>query len=128
MVCVLLSVLWVRSYSIWEVVYVRSSKTIAYFLISSNGHLVAQPAPTMPTKRNFVYSTGPASGNIGNPFVFGFARQPVPYATAPHWFVFLAAGAFTFLPWLRWRFSLRTLLVATTLVGLILGLLVYALK
>ena len=28
-------------------------------------------------------------------------------------------------PWLRWRFSLRTLLIATTLVAVVLGLIVW---
>jgi hypothetical protein len=30
------------------------------------------------------------------------------------------------IPWLRWRFSLRNLLIATTLVAVVLGLAVYA--
>jgi hypothetical protein len=30
------------------------------------------------------------------------------------------------MPWIRWRFSLRTLLIATTLVAILLGLIVYA--
>jgi hypothetical protein len=45
---------------------------------------------------------------------------------APHWFgVFALAGLAAF-PWLRWRFSLRTLLIATTLVAVVLGLAVWA--
>ena len=30
--------------------------------------------------------------------------------------------------WFRWRFSLRTLLIATTLIAVVLGLAVYALR
>jgi len=39
----------------------------------------------------------------------------------PLWFVVLLVAVFTTLPWLRWRFSLRTLLIATTLVAILLG-------
>jgi hypothetical protein len=44
----------------------------------------------------------------------------------PYWFPVLVAGTVAIVPWLRWRFSLRTLLIATTLVAVLLGLLVYA--
>jgi hypothetical protein len=45
--------------------------------------------------------------------------------TAPHWFAMLTALAIAATPWLRWRFSLRTLLIATTLVAVVLGLIVW---
>ena len=46
----------------------------------------------------------------------------------PHWFLVLLTGAFSIAPWIRWskRFTLRTLLIATTLVAVVLGLIVYA--
>ena len=44
-------------------------------------------------------------------------------ATILLWPVLLAAG-FAALPWFRWQFSLRTLLIATTLVAAVLGLIV----
>jgi hypothetical protein len=43
-------------------------------------------------------------------------------AQAPHWFLVLITIAFAVLSWIRWRFSLRTLLLATTLVAVVLGL------
>jgi hypothetical protein len=46
----------------------------------------------------------------------------------PHWFAVSAAGIFAAAPWLPLRFSLRTLLIATTLVAAILGAIVYAAK
>jgi hypothetical protein len=41
----------------------------------------------------------------------------------PHWFLAVAATTLAYVPWLRWskRFSLRTLLIVTTLVALVLG-------
>ena len=45
----------------------------------------------------------------------------------PHWFSLITV-AIAALPWIRqlsWRFNLRTLLIATTLVAVVLGLAVY---
>ena len=44
----------------------------------------------------------------------------------PDWFLMLISIAFAAVSWLPWRFSLCTLLIATTLVALVLGLIVYA--
>jgi hypothetical protein len=43
----------------------------------------------------------------------------------PHWFSLLVAASLSAAPWLRLRFSLRTLLIATTLVAVMLGLIVW---
>ena len=46
--------------------------------------------------------------------------------TIPHWFLIALSAAFAALPWLPWsnRFSLRTLLIATTVIALVLGMLI----
>jgi hypothetical protein len=46
----------------------------------------------------------------------------------PHWFVVGIVATLTSIPWLRWQFSLRTLLIATTLVAALLGLIAYAVR
>ncbi len=45
----------------------------------------------------------------------------------PYWFLVLVPAAFTAIPWIHWkrRFSLRTLLIATTLIAGVLGLFVW---
>jgi hypothetical protein len=43
----------------------------------------------------------------------------------PHWFAAIVFAALAATPWLRWRFSLRTLLIAMTLVAVALGLVVF---
>jgi hypothetical protein len=48
------------------------------------------------------------------------------YTTFPHWFAILIAGAVAVATWIRWRLSLRTLLIATALVAVVLGAVVYA--
>jgi hypothetical protein len=40
----------------------------------------------------------------------------------PHWVLVLLSAVFAALPWLPWKFSLRTLLIATTLIAVVLGL------
>jgi hypothetical protein len=44
----------------------------------------------------------------------------------PFWFLILASMIVGTVPWLRWRYSLRTLLIATTLLAMLLGLAVWA--
>jgi hypothetical protein len=46
----------------------------------------------------------------------------------PIWFLVVLTSALATLPWIQWtsRFTLRTLLIATTLVAVVLGLVVYA--
>jgi hypothetical protein len=48
----------------------------------------------------------------------------------PYWFIVLVTAAFSVAPWIQWskRFSLRTLLIAMTLVAVVLGLVVWAMK
>src|SRR5262245_16886677 len=40
----------------------------------------------------------------------------------PHGYLVVAVAALAAIPWIRWRFSLRTLLFATALVAVVLGL------
>jgi hypothetical protein len=44
----------------------------------------------------------------------------------PYWSLVLVTPLLAVAPWIRWRFSLRTVLIATTLVAVVLGLIVYA--
>jgi len=43
-----------------------------------------------------------------------------------HWLLVVATGVLAALPWIRYRFSLRALLVATTLIAVVMGLAVWA--
>jgi hypothetical protein len=48
----------------------------------------------------------------------------------PYWLPVLLSGVFAATPWIQWtrRFSLRTLLIATTLVAMLLGVVAYVVK
>ena len=43
----------------------------------------------------------------------------------PHWLLVILSAVLTALPWLPFRFSLRTMLIATTLIAVVLGLSVW---
>jgi hypothetical protein len=65
---------------------------------------------------------------------FGFDGLFVPGAegtiVVPYWFLLLVCiglAAVLWLPWLPWKFSLRTLLIASTVLAVVLGLVVWSL-
>ena len=54
--------------------------------------------------------------------------QIVPHGVGlavPYWWLVWPTSLLVMLPWIHWRFSLRTLLIATTLVAVVLGLIVW---
>jgi hypothetical protein len=59
---------------------------------------------------------------------FGFYKSSNIALLVPHWFLIVAAIALAGVPWLKWsyRFSLRTLLVITTFIAVVLALVVVA--
>jgi hypothetical protein len=44
--------------------------------------------------------------------------------TVPHWLAAIMALTLAVGPWIRWKFRLRTLLIATALIGVALGIIV----
>jgi hypothetical protein len=46
----------------------------------------------------------------------------------PYWFLVPTLAGLAATPWLRWRFSLRTLLIGMTVVAVLLGAVVWAVK
>src|SRR5215213_3399771 len=58
----------------------------------------------------------------------GVAAYKSGFLVVTYWFLISAAICVGIAPWLRWRFSLRTLLIATTLVAVVLGLIVWSIK
>jgi hypothetical protein len=47
------------------------------------------------------------------------------FVSVPCWYCVTVLATLVAVPWLRYRFSLRTLLIATTLVAMVLGLIVW---
>ena len=121
--CVALIALWVRSYW-WTDEISGSLPTSRLFQASSiNGGLAIQ-VPDRWSKR-YPWNHRSTSRMKRSAFRSSGEFRLVPYGIwLPHWFLVLTAGAGTGAPWIPWssRFSLRTLLLATTLVALVLGL------
>ena len=124
--CLLLIALWVRSYWWIDEVYIGRS----YPAVCGWGDLYYKPIMHFNNSYQLHVSEhdfGPiridSTWNGDGPLVFridGFAL--------PIWTLLLPIAAIAILPWLPWRFSLRTLLIATTLVAVVLGLIVYAVR
>ncbi len=132
---VLLVVLWVRSYS-WVDGYhqpvghilcggdaLRGCISIHWIDMNKVGHMSGG------------YRTLPASHalfgiNIAEPFLwFHFKSLPAGFTLyLPMWIPLVTIIGAAVAPWARltrWRFSLRTLLIATTLTAILLGLIVW---
>src|SRR4051812_38543191 len=141
---VLLIALWVRSYWRHDSVQFPISKTDLVGAWSIHGTIAAyrgtyQPGFFNKFNRFFYYGdVNPKTianrpqlrsgyhGPLGSGLMDGATPRSIPYA--PHWFVALVAAVTGSLPWalkIR-RFSLRTLLIATTLIAVVLGLAAYA--
>jgi hypothetical protein len=131
--CVLLITLWVRSY--WWHDYCRGpvAGTHGLYFDSAQGRIGASAfAPGMAewigASQPFDQSLEAMARRFRQDWVLGFGITRVGNVNTylvPHWFV---AGSFAILgavPWIR-RFRLCTLLIATTLVAVVLGLAVYA--
>jgi hypothetical protein len=132
--CVLLTVMWVRSYWQADVIgYCGLSESIG--LWSESGDIVFKKSasPYQPKGKGLAVESHPLPlefwirPNTG--FIWRHDRnsQLLNFAAGmPDWFALLVAGTLLTLPWLPWRFSLRTLLMVTTLVAVVLGMVIYA--
>jgi hypothetical protein len=118
--CVLLIALWVRSY--WRYDFTQSGG-----VTSANGNLHIgrnveitryadrTPSPQQPTRSPFGMFSITSEGVTAVPSGNGI--------TLPYWLLLIPIFALATCAWIR--FTLRTLLIATTLVALVLGLIVW---
>jgi hypothetical protein len=126
--CVLLVALWVRSYWWRDRVTGQSYILGAVYLWSHDGQL------SCVSDRNRVLPHWEIDTNYYSRahhmeffFPWGWATKKRVIAIAfPHWFAVFLFALIAIAPWLRLarRFSLRTLLIATTLVAVALGMVV----
>ena len=128
--CVLLIVLWVRSYS---QLYGLSNSSRQLSLSSCSGHIfINEP---------FYSDESSEGGSTKIIEVFGYVlfldSYPAEYVAqdsvgiaVPDWVFVSSALTIGVIPWIRWpkRFSLRTMLIATTLVAVMLGLVAYLIR
>jgi hypothetical protein len=142
-VALLLIALWVRSHrSVDFLDYYRpGSSTLLQFwstegVVKSNDTSAALGFIAVPATTGWIFRTAPQAGykrdTAGHTplgAIFRSFRHPASRGLeVPDWFLVLVAALCATTPWLRerpWRFSLRTLLIATTLVAVGLGLIVW---
>src|SRR4051794_12081438 len=143
--CVLLIVLWVRSYWRWEMLAKGWGARPAQVILAESHagaftfhYCDARADPTLTFVR-WKLTILPSSGDKFFPIggldeaYAGFLFQRLTdgfFLSLPYWFLVPVSAMCGWLPWLPWtrRFGLRTLLIATTLVAVVLGLAVYTMK
>jgi hypothetical protein len=139
--CVLLIALWVRSYNTRDHVIGRIAETRFLSFVSLEGVLNMltsnlPDSPRSPYRERWQLGSTNLDAWDKTEFVevgvFGFYLAALPsnksfIVCAPHWFLILLSAALAAAPWVPWskRFSLRTLLIATTLVAIGLGAVIY---
>jgi hypothetical protein len=138
-VVVLLIVLWVRSYYIGDVVQWSVTKWCGLQFTSTQGQLDVRRYSLDGAGHaggvdfaDWLWSTVPV-GSFGSetPTILGFNLRHLSYYIAfPYWATFLMCLMLAASPFLiqhqRFRFGMRTLLIATTLLAVLLGLIGYA--
>jgi hypothetical protein len=120
--------LWVRSLSTSDLIVGKG--TASYFVIESGpGNFGLTGSPHLfPLSMNMDWSHRTIIAAQGQPlfsWMPRFARiKSEAVLLLPTWMVFVLFVTLGAAPWIRWRFGLRTLLIATTLIGLLLGLII----
>ncbi len=132
--CVLLIALWVRSYWWLDMLQVPVSVRDKATFISCQG---TQRVTKLRSSSSVVTLTSQPTSLVAiakpdNAFGFEAKRFASGFSiTVPQWFLTSTIAALAAVPWIRklkWHFSLRTLLIATTLVAVMLGVVVLAVK
>jgi hypothetical protein len=139
--CVLLIVLWVRSY--WRVDQLWYYKSTTMRGVNSKQGVITAyysrtQLPPSYGESYWKYGTEVVSEFINladdsrvkiprpNPFRWD-NRLPNTFGVQfPFWLAIAIVAVFGSIPWLSWHFSIRTLLIAMTLVAVVLGAIVYA--
>jgi hypothetical protein len=126
---VLLVVLWVRSYSFLTTKQMLVTPEFRFYLHSVDGTVAIQRMyrsfsgrEFMPMFRKSDMSWLTTNAGIKIKRIPGIGIESV---SVSYWLLTLGTIAIGIGPWLPWRFSIRTLLITTTLIALVLGLIVW---
>ena len=129
--CVLVIALWVRSYWWTDAIYCPVLLTQIRIVASHDGNICsfAIPTATIPsklssrgaiTRSRFTSYMSPIEKLI---LYTGYRKRT--RIDVSHWLLCVLSVTLAAVPWIRWRFTTRTLLIATTLVAGVLGLIVW---
>jgi len=129
--CVLLIVLWVRSYWRIDSLFAIGSQPQFFAVGSERGVVAVKGNPSLLALLSSAdwklqrFPPGPEPPKLGFlDFYYETTKQQGTRLRFPIWFLVLLSAIAVATPWIR-RFTLRTLLIATTLVAVVLGLIVY---
>jgi hypothetical protein len=153
--CVALMGMWVRSYHVWSELTRRYLSARAYQIATQEGRLFLFEFPLndqddpllLLIRASLVWPNGsqpiPLQSEFGAPIGFspppwtqgrltplGFVtyfRRTGSILMLPYWFLVLTSGSLAMLLRLRrpWRFTLRTLFIATTFLAVVLGMIAW---
>jgi hypothetical protein len=139
--CLMLVALWVRSYWCDDVIYyfrnhhvvgVESAwGNVLPFRIYEDGRAFRWHAYSASSSKMFLQQLNLSQyAGLSMPLRPFKLHNAVSHITVPvpHWFIASILAALAGTPWLWWRFSLRTLLIAMTVVAVVLGLIVAAIR
>jgi len=142
-VVLMLLVLWVRT-NHWQDAIFRRTSQQQVLIESAYGRAILtleyQSLPPSAITAGWRHSAGPTDIKswpkegilfpAGMRFGFAYIQRPGGLvAFAPYWSLVTLSVVLASLPWVRhfsYRFSLRTLLIATTLIAVVLGLIVWS--
>jgi hypothetical protein len=131
---VLLMALWVRSYQACDIVFKLDARNRVTTFGSNSGtiYFVSMNQPTMgrygpqPAPDGWKLHSSEAT-EVPRIFAWEFSSGQN-FVRVPHWLLVVSCLTICFVAWIRRRFSLRTLLIAITLISFLLGLMIWILR
>ena len=124
-VAVLLIALWARSYWRNDAMLFTNARDVITGAGTTSGVVVSHrlQVDSGSSPRGWHYQSRPVT-SVPEQFYWD-STSTLRAIHVPIWFLCVVSLAFGTLPWLPYRFSLRTLLIATTLIAVLLGLVVW---
>jgi hypothetical protein len=130
LICVPLVVLWALSYSEEDHWDLQLGNSRIFWVGTILGRIVVAPKVRQITSDETWTTIQPGErldwSHDAPVWSFGDGS----YWSAPLWFPVLLASTFAVAPWIPWstRFALRTILILTTLVAVVLGLIAWSIR
>ena len=130
-VCLLLfatlCMLWARSLTVHDTALWQPTSGRNFYVHSALGRvIIGSSLSTNKEPQPFVVFSQSVDPIVRDDFFeggqFKFVTNQLDSAVyLPHWFVLCVVVVLAAVPWIRWQFSLQTLLIVTTLVAVVLG-------
>jgi hypothetical protein len=122
--CIFLIVFWVRSFRIADsLIEIRNGRFYQFSSVRGELAFDSRAPYAHPPNRSWTLAQLNISDDWHVPANILCFRFGAPNSSMiPYWFVLLLAAIVGTVPWIRWSFSLRTMLIAVTVIAALLGL------